>query len=191
MSASKIRLSAEELELMRNSQWILTKNGAIEKMVLALAELSEWMKAMLENVSPAMFQNAPKISRGEKYQGLPYLVLDYPRNFSRENILAIRTFFWWGRHCSVTLHCRGEYLSLIKQRLTGFSGTGYHISFEGDEWVHDLTAIPHQPMKRQPIPDNAAFLRIGRTCEINDWTIMEKELQQGFIDLVSLLRQED
>ena len=191
MSASKIRLSAEELELMKNSQWILTKNGAIEKMVLALANLSEWMKGKLEVVPPAIFQNAPKISRGEKYQGLPYLVLDFPRNFSRNNILAIRTFFWWGRHCSIALHCRGEHLSLVKQRLAGFPGAGYHISFEGDEWVHDLTASPHQPLGSQTVPDNAGFLRIGRTCEINDWETMEKELQQGFLDPISLIRQED
>ena len=189
MSASKIRLSAEELELMRNSHWILTKNRAIEKLVLGMAELSVWMKGMLAEVPQVICQNAPKISRGEKYEGLPYLVLDYPRNFSRENILAIRTFFWWGKHCSVTLHCRGEYLDTVKSRLSGLTGIGYRISFEGDEWVHDLTAIPHQPFTGQFIPSHAEFLRIGRTCEIDDWGIMEKELQQGFLDLAGLIRQ--
>jgi hypothetical protein len=189
MSASKIRLSAEELELMRNSHWILTKNRAIEKLVLAMAELSEWMKGMLADVPQDLLRNPPKISRGEKYEGLPYLVLDYPRNFSRENILAIRTFFWWGKHCSVTLHCRGEYLELIRQRLTGYTSSNYRIAFEGDEWVHDLTASPHLPLDGLTLPSNTEFLRIGRTCEINDWVIMEKALQQGFLDLLSLIRQ--
>ena len=37
-----------------------------------------------------------KISRGENYRGLPYLILDYPAYFSQKDIFAFRTMFWWG-----------------------------------------------------------------------------------------------
>lgn len=195
MSASKIHLSADELELMKNSQWILTKNAAIEKMVLALAELSEWMKTALDGVPEGLIQNPPKISRGEKYEGLPYLMLDYPRQFSRENILALRTFFWWGNHCSVTLHCRGEHLAQVRRAIgrsmNRLQTDNYSISFDGDEWVHDLSAAPHHLAGTRSIPDHPEFIRIGRICELGQWIEMEKELRQVFTDLVNLLRKQD
>jgi hypothetical protein len=50
-----------------------------------------------------------KISRGENYQLLPYIILDYPSYFSRNNIFAVRTMFWWGNFFSITLHLSGDH----------------------------------------------------------------------------------
>ncbi len=35
-------------------------------------------------------------------------MLDYPRAFGRDSIFACRTFFWWGRFFSLTLHLAGR-----------------------------------------------------------------------------------
>jgi len=60
---------------------------------------------------------SPKISRGENYLGLPYLVLDYPRLFRPDAVLAIRTFFWWGHFFSSTLQLSGGYKTEFLSRL--------------------------------------------------------------------------
>ena len=49
-----------------------------------------------------------KISRGENYKGFPWIVLDYPKHFSKESILVCRTIFWWGNDISFTLLLQGK-----------------------------------------------------------------------------------
>ena len=56
----------------------------------------------------AIVQSTPKIAKGENYLQLPYVLLDYPRCFDKENIFAIRTMFWWGNFFSITLHLSGS-----------------------------------------------------------------------------------
>ncbi len=82
-----------------------------------------------------------KISKGDNYQQLPYLVLDYPAIFNqKEGVLAIRTMFWWGNGFSMTLHVNGELLqryrdalmnNLEKMRLLD----GY-FGINEDQWQH-------------------------------------------------------
>src|SRR5580700_4684754 len=104
MDEAKIRLSVEELELVENAEWILTKNRIIDKVQNLFGILAVKMKTELETISlpDEPLQTNPKISKGENYNGLPYVILDYPRLFSKENVFAIRTMFWWGNYFSVT-----------------------------------------------------------------------------------------
>lgn len=104
MNPAKIRLSATELELVTNTDWILTKNGIIQKvknMLEALqAEQQEYLAKEKINFPAEFTSSLPKISKGENYKGLPYLVLDHPRYFNKENVFTIRTMFWCGKFFS-------------------------------------------------------------------------------------------
>ena len=91
---AKVQLSAEEMRLVRDAAWILTKNSVMGKVVAMFGELSGGWKE-------------PKISKGENYKGLPWVMLDYPRVFGKEDVYAIRTFFLWGHAFSITLHLKG------------------------------------------------------------------------------------
>jgi len=108
MNQAKIRLSSTEIELIKNADWILTKNAIIEKIVQFFSSLQEEQKNELQlykNKLPSRFFTAsPKVSKGENYSGLPYVVLDYPRFFDESGFGAIRTMFWWGNFFSITLH---------------------------------------------------------------------------------------
>lgn len=97
----KVQLSPLEMELVINSGWILTKNGIIEKVKVLLTELQARQQALLSGPIAIGFSFAlpeevilpsPKISKGENYKGLPYLVLDYPRYFNKEHILLSVVF---------------------------------------------------------------------------------------------------
>ena len=104
-SPTKLTLSSEEQLLVNNSNWILTKRTIIEKAVLLLSELQGKMKSVTlnyESLLPlAIISSEPKISKGESYRLLPYVLLDYPKYFDKENIFALRTMFWWGDRKSV------------------------------------------------------------------------------------------
>ncbi len=121
MNGAKIQLSSSELELVTDTSWILTKNSIIERLVQGLAGLSEAYRPIWEGaVLPGgPYPSSPKISKGENYKGLPWIVLDYPRLFGREDVLAVRTLFWWGHYFSVTLHLKGSHKDALLPGLRG------------------------------------------------------------------------
>src|SRR6188472_4399624 len=98
MNGAKIRLSPTELELVMQPGWILTKNDIIEKVISLMASLQAKQETLIRSfvneLPEGITSSTPKISRGEKYQGLPYVILDYPRLFGQPDIVAIRTLFW-------------------------------------------------------------------------------------------------
>jgi hypothetical protein len=178
MGDAKLQLSAEEMALVRDPGWILTKNSIISKVVGLFAGLSEeWRGAGAAFGKPSAAEgmlvpaSEPKISKGENYKGLPYVMLDYPRVFGREDVFAIRTMFWWGHAFSVTLHLKGKYknmfLPVIRERAAELSAAGFEVGIAGDEWEH-----AHTPETYRPLSDAYAeeentglpFLKLSARC---------------------------
>ncbi|HRO70241.1 MAG TPA: hypothetical protein PK951_07675, partial [Chitinophagaceae bacterium] len=86
MDATKIRLSPEEEMLVFRGDWILTKNRVMQKAMQLLGDVQLEQKDLLTTYASKLpqeiMQSTPKISRGENYKGLPWLMLDYPRLFN-------------------------------------------------------------------------------------------------------------
>jgi hypothetical protein len=182
--AAKVRLSKDELALIADPMWILTKNSIMERAVQMMAAMSERYEPELEGVRrtleavnfilPANWDR-PKISRGENYQGLPYVVLDHPRLFGKENILAIRTIFWWGHYFIVTLHLKGIPLELFRARLYEaaqmLAAGGFYISTSGDEWGHELEGSNYRLLQTNSFDNNErySFIKLSAKCGLERW----------------------
>ena len=145
MKGTKVQFSQPEIDLMYNAEVILTKNKVVEKMKLMLEDLQTEMMEYAGETKLALsqhdfFQNNPKISKGENYLGLPYLILDYPRKFDQENILTVRTMFWWGNFFSITLHLAGSFKNKLEQKIANkyylLADSDYYIGINEDPWVH-------------------------------------------------------
>ena len=199
MDTTKIHLSQEEMELLKNSRWILTKNAVIEKVILGMAGLLTQMQQGVKEKKYLMrdiVDSSGKISRGEKYGGLPYVMLDYPRVFDRENIIAIRTLFWWGNFCSVTLHLKGRYQLLIAEKIRAEIPTllkhDLYISVSGDEWNHNVSEDNYRPLNSIDQKDlfiilqKAAFFKLTGKVELDQWEKMEGKLFTLFEALLNL-----
>src|SRR5471030_2477872 len=100
MSPAKVMLSPKEQELVLNTDWILTKNAVIQKVYALFGLLSASYQTMMETCPvpnrEEVLLRSPKISKGEQYEGLPWVMLDYPRHYLAADSFGIRTFFWWG-----------------------------------------------------------------------------------------------
>ena len=127
---SEWKISADEQALVANSDWIFAKNAIMAKAIALFGGLSgrlleEWQK---NDWPRELLRTPPKISKGENYKGLPWVVLDYPRLFGREDVFAIRTLFWWGNYFSVTLHLKGIYkemfLTVIRENIPALAASG-------------------------------------------------------------------
>jgi hypothetical protein len=141
MEVPKIQLSSAEAELMLNAEIILTKNSVLQKIKGLLEELQEKQFAFIREQglhTNDPFFISPKISRGENYEGLPYIILDYPRASQEKNFFFTRSMFWWGHYFSLTLHLSGSYKSLFREKIhASYDLLGkYHIAVNADQWIH-------------------------------------------------------
>lgn len=178
------------MALVRDPGWILTKNSIISKVVGLFAGLSEeWRGDWKGDIGPE-----PKISKGENYKGLPYVMLDYPRVFGKEDVFAIRTMFWWGHAFSVTLHLKGKYkdlfLPVIRERRAELSAAGFEMGVSDDEWEHAHTPETYRPFLGGPFEEeNIAlpFLKLSAQCGLERWNEAPELLSGLYQTLVKAL----
>ncbi len=190
MNSSKIHLSPEELQLVQNAQLLLTKNTIIEKVYALFGELASALQQSsiysTNNLPAELFTLGPKISRGEKYKGLPYVMLDYPRCFGKEDIFAVRTFFWWGNFFSVTLHLKGKYQQLfipyLQNQTALLAANNFQLCFTGEEWEHDLSEGNYIPLlinsgtiSEMNLVDKP-FYKLTSRVELHQWNEMNERL---------------
>lgn len=143
MEVAKIEFSPAESRLMNDASVILTKNTVLKKVKELFIRLQSQMQdECVSHSHHTAFTIPPKISRGENYLGLPYLILDYPRVFREGNILAIRSMFWWGHYFSSTLHLSGTHRKnvqfKIEKNYQQLAEEGYHIAIHEDQWLHQF-----------------------------------------------------
>ncbi len=116
-----MHFSEKELKFIHDQDFLLTKAEILEKVRKLLEDTRYRLQEQILNSSSLppkeIIQGSGKISRGENYRKLPYLVLDYPANFCKPDIFAYRTMFWWGHFFSCTLHLQGQYLEMYKHKI--------------------------------------------------------------------------
>ncbi|HMO33653.1 MAG TPA: hypothetical protein PKE63_03435 [Lacibacter sp.] len=139
---ANVSLSERELQLVCDPGWILTKNAILSKVITLFGQTAVGYSEQLKQsrLPEALREQSPKISRGEQYNGLPYAMLDLPRSFGREDVFAIRSFFWWGHVFSVTLHLKGvyreQYAAAVERAAAGGRLEGAWVNLGTAEWVH-------------------------------------------------------
>lgn len=144
MNDPKIHLSEHELALVTDASWILTKQIIIKKVIELFGQLLQSYREMVNSGGFLLHENSKdqngKISRGENYKELPYVILDYPASFSRDNIFAIRTMFWWSNFFSITLHLSGSYKEKYTSNKPGvlrwLQEKEFSICVGENEWEH-------------------------------------------------------
>jgi len=108
-----VTFSSQEIDLLSNDTILLIKNRIFEKGANLLNEIEQHTKRSLAaNYLPKEINLLNgKLSKGENYRHLPYLMLDYPAFFSKNDVFAFRTMFYWGHFVSFTIHLSGKYLA--------------------------------------------------------------------------------
>jgi hypothetical protein len=184
MEVSKIHLSASEIELVTNRDIILTKNIVMNKMqnLLEQVQLNQ-IKFVNDNHLNTIeaFSIHPKISRGENYLGLPYLILDYPRISHPDNFLFIRTMFWWGNFFSSTLQTgqkNKEKLLKNMDRNMNSLVKHYYIGINPDPWHHHFEEKNYLPIVsfdsiKKIYDQNPEYLKIAGKWPLSKWPVAD------------------
>ena len=197
---AKIHLSKFETELVTNAEWILTKQAIIKKMYTFFGGMLDVYKTMSSSENEVfgkfgLLKNG-KISKGENYLGLPYVILDYPAFFQKDSILAIRSMFWWGNFFSITLHIAGEKmlsgfdLQNLRSRLVG---DGYVICINDDQWQHTHAIENYISLKGISEKDfdliiKKGFIKISKKIELSRWHETPGFLENSYRELIDFLQ---
>ena len=114
--------SEKELRLVKHVELFQCKPAILKKAENRFLALQRGLEKEIIPLSP----NLPKsldlvknqIARGENHNGFPFLSLDYPQNFSKTEMFAMRTLFWWGHYLGYSLILKGERLAIYSERLS-------------------------------------------------------------------------
>ena len=199
---SKLMLSAEELQLVSATNWILTKRKIIEDVNIFFANFAEDLKVLVmaekKWLPHAVTSSTPKIAKGENYLQLPYLILDYPRCFDKENVFAIRTMFWWGNFFSITIHLSGSYKLMYQENLVinfdklkqgvfylCINESQWHHHFEDDNYisVNNLTQKEIVTIIRQK-----QFIKLAVKFRLQQWDDIPALLEKTYKEMIEMLK---
>lgn len=197
MDNAKIQFSQNELNLATDKAFILTKNRIIEKVYHLFGLLANKYVNISEDVLPLeVLSNPPKISRGENYNELPYVMLDYPRLFSKDDVFAIRTMFWWGNELSFTLHLKGKYKDQYQGKLLHLHQNKkqtWYLQLSENEWLHHKAQHTHEAITNLTLPviqkywSELNFLKIASFHPLQDWNNAVNIFVNDFTDIVKTL----
>jgi hypothetical protein len=196
MNGAKIHLSTQEMELVTNNEWLFLKRSILQKTEVFFGGLHSHFREIVENENIHLFSGLKsgggKISKGENYKGLPYMILDYPARFSRDNIFAVRTLFWWGNFFSISLHLSGSYLLQNRNLKEGFlylRDKGFLIHSGSNEWDHDLNDAGYMPVSQvnfEQFLENSKkdFFKISKKINLNEMGEVQELLEKGFREII-------
>jgi hypothetical protein len=196
MSGVKIQLSPKEQEMIANSGIILTKNRILVAVMELFGAVSEAEAIYLEDhrsrLPQDVFRFAPKISKGENYRQLPWLMLDNPRVFDPGQSLAVRHFFWWGNFFSIGIQVSGGFKEKLLQQIPAWPTDAY-ICVQASPWEHHFGRDNFLPLAEldvkeiEVIAGRQEFLKLAMALPVSQWESSPTFLLNGFTSYLDLL----
>lgn len=194
-------LTPEEAAVIESTHFILLKNSAIEKVMGLMGKLQETLAAYDRDsdfpFKPEWLLQGGKISKGEQYKGLPWVMLDYPRYFSKTGVFAFRTMFWWGHYFSATLHLGGNvkqhYDAVLESSFTKLALTGFQVYVQEDPWEHDFENGNYRFIDTLSLDEwktlisRNDFVKIAKPFVIGHWGKIITEVVEAYATLLNIL----
>lgn len=104
MQKSRIILTNQQTDFASSSEYPLLKH----EVMIGMISLFEDLGKQLETMYGKPHANNWKVTKGENYKLMPYVVLDYPSIKVKDFEYVMRTFFWWGHYFSFNLIIRKD-----------------------------------------------------------------------------------
>lgn len=137
-------IKKSDINFLKNTALFINKKRVTNAIISLLEHSRDSIKSEIEKKNICFSKEVDvihgKISRGENYKGFPYMVLDYPKYFSKESVIAFRTIFWWGNEISFTLHLQGkafeERKEMILKKISSLTKKHVYICVNENPWEH-------------------------------------------------------
>jgi len=193
-----IPLSASELNVLSDRDFLMAKQRLTEKVVKHLAQTERELQAMVATSGfpfPEGTQvKAGKIAKGENYRQLPYFVLDYPRLFSHQSTFAFRSMLWWGHQYSCTLHLSGDALMQFRESLlTHLPSASDYFCIHQTPWEYHFGSdnyVPLSTLNANQIEQHLAgtgFVKVSNFTTLENWANFPSFTREVFARFLTYL----
>jgi hypothetical protein len=197
----KKAFTKKELKIISDKDFYLTKREASGKMAELLGEVRDALKREIGKKHLKFPEGVDvahgKISRGENYKNLPWMVLDFPKHFSRHSVIAFRTIVLWGNYFCFTFHLNGAMLEKFRGKILKnnprLKKKNFYICISGEEWEHLLdqgnyiSADELSQGEIEKIINEKKFLKLAWKLDLKDWRHLENFCRENFLSVVTLL----
>lgn len=169
---------------------ILTKNRIIAGVYEMFGGLADEFRLRAAVLPGELQEVHPKISKGENYQGLPWVMLDFPRRFGKTDVFAVRCFFWWGNYFSFNLQLQGSYQRMYAGRLKTYldaHADGWLVCTADDPWQHHLSTADYLPYTGDMPLEQLPFLKLAKKIPLSRWDDVYDFLLEAFSEMTICL----
>ena len=186
-----LNLTPQEIVVAMDSGFIFAKQKVIEKVYGLFGALASEFAVEFSNAFPAIKAGNAKISKGENYRGLPYVMLDFPRFFSKNDVFAIRCFFWWGNFFTITLHLSGSYKEQYSPALAKAVSEqlfdNWHCCHADDEWQHHFEPDNFTTLNSSSAETFAGrrFIKLAKKIPLTEWDNAYKFFTDNYCKLLA------
>ena len=113
MQKSTFKLTKHELDFISDPIYMLMKQKLIRNFYDAMHGMGSWLMQAYYPNSKQTF----KVTRGENYLDMPYVVLDTPQLSAQHMEHHLRMMLWWGHYVSLQYFVRVDEHTLSKMTL--------------------------------------------------------------------------
>ena len=193
---SDLIFNDSELDILNNDDFLIKKEVITQKIIDYFNHIS--IELRKEDLPKKLCEYwdlslAPKISRGEKYNSLPYIVLDYPSYFNKEDIFCFRVIFLWSKQFNCNLILRGEPLLKYESHLKGNEGKlkkyGYILEYSSSPWKHEVNNKLHNSddLIKYSFKKKEAYLKISKSLPLEHMIGLEELSKNMLKDIITVL----
>lgn len=179
-------------QLLTDKRIYEARNEIQQQVMLLLGESHEQLKDSVEGLPDSVLKSGPKISRGENYQGKPWMVLDFPRDFSKDGVFAFRVLFLFGDAVHCTFLISGKYLEQFRAGVIASSSKeelkDLAVCYAGDMWVNHVSEA-YEPLHR--CKENLAdceFIKAGRKISFEEWEKIPELTEEFFKRIIKWIK---
>jgi hypothetical protein len=183
----------KDLHILEDTDFLLAKSSILKKIYNLLEKTKTRLIKIVEESDFSFPEGTDivmgKISRGENYKNLPYMVIDYPTLFTNENSFAFRTMFWWGNFFSSTLQLEGrslnEYRKIIGNNIDKLLDKNIFIGVGETPWEYHYNEDNYLILTKDHIKiiNNCNFLKLSKNISLSDWERLPA-FASGFLKLM-------
>jgi hypothetical protein len=194
-----LKFSEAEFEAIQNHSFFKVKAAAIEKVEQQFAEIAKEMEVTYSQYAPSI-SYAPnevfsKISRGENLQQLPFLILDLPKHFTKEEVFSFRLLFWWGKGFTLFLHLKNDELQQILEMVLIHSSQlvelNAKLSTNGDEWSHDIDSESYQTLTNFNSSQGIDFVKFAWFLPFSQATKLKEFTNKRMSQILRIISQHE
>ncbi len=186
MQKNAIKLTNHQLKLASDIDYPITKQQVISLFTDLFQELGKLQQQTVYHV-PAEIGKDYKITKGENYGQLPYLVIDYPRISNKDFGILMRTMFWWGKYFSFNLYVKMDAIQVIDYaKLKKVKDT---LVYTGNNlWEQDLDDAAYETISNANKPNDTGYLKLSKKLSIDQYErlLNEAKVYQNWMQAIKM-----